>query len=481
MTTPSTEGLLDFQRLPVPTSEQLAEALTAIGVSTTQSLTLVADFDLRIILPVVAIPYPGSPSCRRVAILLASDGTPVARDLAHAMDWLRNGYIPTRVEAYQMARIAQKPLDLPLRHFKQQDRLPAVCGAVASQKCRGVGSLGVCRARQVIQQGRGYLDDGGVLNWICGACAQCKGPSPWEGIKAGTKSARDPFGLEWGHSQGPGGMVTLTHPSSLPNRTLAIPKANDIFPVRRKGQARWDEEAFSRPWFFNLAYAMGVIAGDGAIRSERIVIELAAQDRDILEAVCSAIGADPTCIREVRRNAQKAPTLKLALSSPVAPAQLLTRLGLSKFGPKHEVLVIPPDLPQGVLADFVRGFLDADGSVHQCKGRSPMIQLHSNSRELLDQLRARIAPLVGSPLLGALHQPSGTDAKGRPRKGWALAITGYEARDVAHWLWPSNRRWLGGSRKYNLAKRLILGWKPRRSRKAKRRNLGLVEPLDALN
>lgn len=471
-----------FGRFQAQSSARSCEHVPAnIGVSTTQSLTLVADFDLRIILPVVEISYPGSSAFRRLAILLASDGNPVARDLAHAMDWLRNGCIPTRAEAYHAARIARKPLDFPLRYLKQGDCLQAICEAVASQQCRGVGSLGVCRARQVIQQGRGFLDDGGVLRWICGSCAQGKGLLPWKGFRDGSESARDPFGLEWGHSKGPRVMVTLTPRPSHSSRTSAIPKADVIPPVRRKGQARWDEEAFSRPWFFNLAYAMGVIAGDGAIRSDRIVVELAAQDRDILEAVCSALGADPTRICEVRRKAQKVPTMKIALSSPVAPAQLLDRLGLAKFGPKHEVLVIPPDLPDGVLGDFVRGFLDADGSVHQCKDRSPMIQLHSNSRALLDQLRARIAPLVGSPLLGALHRPSGTDAKGRPRKGWALAITGYEAQDVARWLWPSNRRWVGGSRKYNLARHLILGWKPRRARKAKRRNLGFVEPTDALN
>jgi len=239
-------------------------------------------------------------------------------------------------------------------------------------------------------------------------------------------------------------------------------------PTRRKGTPNWNELAFSQAWNSGLAYTLGVIAGDGTIHPKRIVIELSPVDRDILEVVCDCLGANPDRIRPVHRSKQKQPTLKLDLSSPVASHQLIHRLGLSSFGPKHSKLQIPPGLPDRCLAAFARGLVDTDGSVNQSGPNSPVIQMYSHSMGLLEEMRARVSIMLGIPRLGAMHRNTGLDAVGRPRKGGAWVITGYEAQAFAKWLWPPHRKWIGGGRKAAIARELVLAWIPLRAQKRKR-------------
>lgn len=227
----------------------------------------------------------------------------------------------------------------------------------------------------------------------------------------------------------------------------------------------WDRSVFapSRDWTPEMAYAIGVCLGDGSIHQDWITIELGEKDRDILEAVAQAVGIPDEAIRVTTREivgkgSARTATLKLCGRSTVR--DLLARTGLSNPGAKHTLIRVPPEFPDSFLPDFLRGLVDTDGTVVAPARRSPQLVLYSNSLELIQELQARVSPLVGSIRLGAVHEKAC-----RGTHMWV--ICGHEARTLTQWLWPSTG-WVGGRRKAGAAEKKVLGWVPRRAPRAKK-------------
>ena len=266
---------------------------------------------------------------------------------------------------------------------------------------------------------------------------------------------------------------TTTLPSSLSAREAELPPDThssvpvQFAPPAHRSAVRWDWDrrvfAPDRDWTPAMAYTVGVCLGDGAIHQDWVTIELGSRDRDILEAVAQAVGISEAAIRVTTRtiagkgNATTA-TLKLCGRSTVR--DLLARTGLSHPGAKHTRILVPPTLPDDFLPDFLRGLVDTDGTVVAPARRSPQIVLYSNSLDLLQELQARLSPLVGSVRLGAIHEKAC-----RGTHMWV--ICGHEARTLTAWMWPASG-WVGGRRKAEAAAQKVMGWIPRRAARAKK-------------
>ena len=269
--------------------------------------------------------------------------------------------------------------------------------------------------------------------------------------------------------------IHTTHlsPSSLSTREAELPP-NDhssvyvqFMPSARRGAVRWDWDrsvfASHRDWTPEMAYTVGVCLGDGAIYKDWVAIELGQKDRDILEAVAQAVGIPEAAIRVTTRKIAgkgSATTATLKLCSRSAVRDLLARAGLSGPGAKHTRIQVPPTLPDDFLPDFLRGLIDTDGTVVAPARRSPQIVLYSNSLDLIQELQARVSPLVGSVRLGAIHPQAC-----RGTHMWV--ICGHEARALTTWMWPASG-WVGGRRKAAVAAQKVMGWIPRRAARAKK-------------
>ncbi|MBP1629077.1 MAG: hypothetical protein H6Q00_3552, partial [Holophagaceae bacterium] len=162
-----------FKVLPVPTAEAARKALDALGLHPLGEIQLVAEVSTRLIIPVVtAAAGADGKSSTRYAALLADDQTVMVRLMTKALRYLHEGWIPTREQAYALARRRKMTPDLPLPDLKSTARIQAHCMAELSGTCRKDESITVERARQLIRIGQAYVDDEHTLQRICGECSR---------------------------------------------------------------------------------------------------------------------------------------------------------------------------------------------------------------------------------------------------------------------------------------------------------------------
>lgn len=476
---PSPEDRADshtFKQLPSPDQAELERVLASLGLSPVGELKLVADLKTHLVIP--AITVQSKASSTRYAALLASDGSVVVRLMSKAVRYLLEGWVPTQAQAHHAARQNTRAEDLPLPDRTQNENIPARCTARIARTCRGEEPISAARARQLIRADHAFLDDQGTLQRLCGECSRQSQEAVAEALanlRALSRAATNPKGFKPPFA--PPGLQALR--DSLPDytgpgleylqaeaepETAPRPAPSTQVPQRLKGSANWNETAWHGELTPGTAYALGVIAGDGTIREDRIVIELDPEDEDILVAVCRVLDADPSRIYRSSRSAASgmtSVTSVLSLSSPTAPRDALNKLGLKNPGRKDHLIQVPPSLSEDCFRGFLRGFLDTDGTVCQSRGRTPQLQFYSNSLSFLTVLRQRTGQLLGLPAIGFLYE-------GRLHQ-WV--VSGVEAQTLAQWLWPEDQEWVGGLRKAERATELLVNLQSQRRAKPKRINL----------
>ncbi|WP_005034762.1 LAGLIDADG family homing endonuclease [Holophaga foetida] len=476
-----------FKCLPVPAPEAVQAALEALGLRPLGEVQLIAEVTTRLIIPVVTVVAGAAGnSSTRYAPLLADDQTVAVRLLSKAMRFLREGWVPTHAQAHGQARRRQADPNLPLPHLRNTARIQSRCTAALAGTCRHEAPITVERARQLIRGGLAFRDDAECIQRICGECSRrevstvARAQAQLQAAAAGASNPRgvfeapEPPGLVALRAKLPDytgpGLECLSVPESAVAEKSAKPALTSSPAARQKGTANWNEQVWRGQWSPEMAYALGVIAGDGAIQPKRVVIELDERDQDVLVAVCHAVGADPSRIHPVKR-VNPGQSIALPLSSPVATPALLQRLGLSRPGHKDTAIDIPPGMPDIYLPDFLRGLVDTDGTVTRCGSNTAQMAIYSNSAKLIESLRQRVGHATGLPGLGFIWAPKNPGTgPGTSNHQWV--VTGHQAKMLAHWIWPDHRTWIGGIRKARLAESLLKELTPSRKPKIKTLRLG---------
>ncbi len=149
------------------------------------------------------------------------------------------------------------------------------------------------------------------------------------------------------------------------------------------------------------AYLFGFVQCDGSLKAGpgqkgAVTVELAARDRHLLEEVQRIVPFYTSIRTRTRRtNFSSEYTSVIWTLHAFAAREELTRLGLPT-GRKSKILK-PPSVPFS-QADYLRGLVDADGSVGFMTHRSvPFISLTTSSAALKDFFIASCPSVTGAP------------------------------------------------------------------------------------
>jgi hypothetical protein len=193
-----------------------------------------------------------------------------------------------------------------------------------------------------------------------------------------------------------------------------------------------------------MAYVLGLWWADGCMRVKRNTtaheIEIASNDRDHLEMVAQAIGGN----YQLRKVAVESMCYKIIFCSKEMYQDLETLGGT----PRKSRTIGFPKIPSELLAHFVRGVVDGDGTL-AWNADKPILQIHSGSREFLDSLVASVEEGTGipAPTLQA------------NRNNWTAKWSTIRAKCLAAWLYMENPGLTLG-RKASIAAQFIC-WRPR--------------------
>lgn len=135
---------------------------------------------------------------------------------------------------------------------------------------------------------------------------------------------------------------------------------------------------YFKMWSHDMAYILGFIVADGCLRNDGyyVKVEVKPDDISLLEFIC----------REITPNYQLKHTdrgteVRWYPSSKVLKKDLM---GLGVIPRKTGKEVVPEDLPDKYLWDFIRGYFDGDGSVEDC-----CVSITCNSLSFLEELREK--------------------------------------------------------------------------------------------
>lgn len=121
---------------------------------------------------------------------------------------------------------------------------------------------------------------------------------------------------------------------------------------RQTGGPRFAPPANDEAWTPELAYAVGLIATDGCLSSDRKTVVQVSKDRDLIETFRRCIGSQAKI--SWNRNAYRVHMCDVGLY------RWLQTIGLSQ---RKSLTLGPVRVPDAVFLHFVRGLLDGDGSI----------------------------------------------------------------------------------------------------------------------
>ncbi|QIB75396.1 hypothetical protein G3I44_14495 [Halogeometricum borinquense] len=145
-------------------------------------------------------------------------------------------------------------------------------------------------------------------------------------------------------------------------------------------------ENFFKELTADSVYTIGYILADGCIHSSVLKFECA--DKDILKQIKTAMSAQQP-IRKVNREEHWQDYWRLRIYSKTIVDSLSERYGI---GPAKTRSLPYPSMPDDLLAHFVRGYFDGDGSVWKRKQDNKVIVAFSTStKSFLPQLSDQLA------------------------------------------------------------------------------------------
>ena len=215
-------------------------------------------------------------------------------------------------------------------------------------------------------------------------------------------------------------------------------------------------------------YVVGYVLGDGSLNTENNTVSITSKDRHILDDILKAMGYSG----EIKNFFSETPVgkilteyFKLSISSEIYKIRLL-EVGIKprkQF--RSDYCVKPPD---EFMADFLRGFLDSDGSVMKKKGKKIITLFLSTSEEQLLWIDNFLKNKLG------LQREASLECRKGKHDIYSLKYGKADSRILLPWLYYEGHN-LSLHRKRDLAKQLLESEDGQMTR-----YLGIEEALGAL-
>lgn len=186
-----------------------------------------------------------------------------------------------------------------------------------------------------------------------------------------------------------------------------------------------------------LYYFLGFVAADGYLSSQEIEIGLGEKDLYLLEKFRDLIVPDKPIYRKERTNSY---TLKISCKSKLPNFKEFFYMLSNK---KHKEMSFP-NIPNKYIKDFIRGYVDGDGTIDTTKGYrgnkvyvGPRLRILGNEsflRELNDHTRKSI-----------IHKTNAINKKGKENV-YIITYNFSVATAILNWLYLDSKIHL--NRKY---------------------------------
>lgn len=145
------------------------------------------------------------------------------------------------------------------------------------------------------------------------------------------------------------------------------------------------------------AYWLGFLYADGYLSGNTVGLTLSVKDLGHLEAFRAAIGSTHPIHRYEARGFSKTQCVRIQFASNKM-ASALSSLGCVH----HKSLVLrfptPTQVPAPLIRHFIRGYLDGDGCITNCRGKGLRIKI-CGTKEFLEALRGAFNEILPPTLL----------------------------------------------------------------------------------
>ncbi|MBC8161685.1 MAG: hypothetical protein H7Z42_10750 [Roseiflexaceae bacterium] len=202
---------------------------------------------------------------------------------------------------------------------------------------------------------------------------------------------------------------------------------------------------FFRVWTPEMAYVLGYWWSDGHMRIKNDtgahLIEIASNDYDHLVVIAQAISGNYS----LRKVAVTSNTYLISFCSKEMYQDVLAHGGT----PRKSRTIDFPYVPDELLAHFVRGVIDGDGTL-TWNGDRPILQIYSGSPKMIEHLGLSVERMTGIP----------APSVSLNRDNYYIKWSTVRAKCLVAWLYKQNVG-LAMPRKLAVAE-LFLQWQPRR-------------------
>lgn len=181
-------------------------------------------------------------------------------------------------------------------------------------------------------------------------------------------------------------------------------------------------------------YFVGLIASDGYITDERIELGLNNKDKYILENLRDMICPGKPIYDKIQTNSSKFTIDNKKI------AKDFKEIFKMKTNKKHSEMIFP-NVPSIYMKDFIRGYVDGDGSI----GRAKAYQTVNGNKVIYNGIRLRILgnEIFLSQMLECIRKeiPNNTKSISK-RKGenvYEITFNFKTAENILHWLYDNNK------------------------------------------
>lgn len=155
-------------------------------------------------------------------------------------------------------------------------------------------------------------------------------------------------------------------------------------PTRRKDGKSGERFRINKKYFKyfseNMAYIVGLLGADGCVLPKKYTISIKSIDYELLEFIQQELNMNYS-IRENYDNR------KICYSLNFYGKEIIDDLQLLGICPRKSLIFNLPPIPDEYFWDFLRGYIDGDGSIGKYKAGSKMINLYiTGSNNFITQL-----------------------------------------------------------------------------------------------
>lgn len=195
----------------------------------------------------------------------------------------------------------------------------------------------------------------------------------------------------------------------------------------------------------NMAYILGFLASDGNVakKENRIQIQLAEYDKEILEKINNELG-NTRPIKICPRNDGHTDNAVLTFYSSTIKKDLAH---YNIIPEKTSVLKPPYFLQQKYIISYIRGYFDGDGSIHEANN-TIAFTIGGVSKEVLEWMRSYLAETYSIVNNGLYKQPLPSG-----KTFYNLTYYGEKAKQIYSLLYNNNGLFM--ERKYNRFTQLV--------------------------